>query len=77
MQWAWSPGSCKGGKKVRLGWALKNRPELGSAEDRIERTARRRLEGPVSGWMLERDERYREEVGRCEGREVWVVENKV
>ncbi|KAK4539534.1 hypothetical protein LTR36_010879, partial [Oleoguttula mirabilis] len=35
LQWAWRPGLCRGGKAVRLGWALDNRPALGSAEDKI------------------------------------------
>ena len=28
LQWAWSPGRCRGGRTIRLGWALNDRPEL-------------------------------------------------
>jgi hypothetical protein len=75
VQWAWRPGSCKAGSKVRFGWALKNRPKLGSAENRIERIGEERMKGAVSGWLVGRIEKLREEMGSCgeEGR--WVTGN--
>jgi hypothetical protein len=75
VQWAWRPGSCKAGSKVRFGWALKNRPKLGSAENRIERVGEERMKGAVSGWLIGRIEEFRERMGSCveEGR--WVTGN--
>lgn len=76
LQWAWRLGSCKVGSVVRLGWALKNRPKLGSAEDRIEKVDGPKLKGAVSGWVLGRIEKHVEEMsGGCGEGEVWVTRN--
>jgi hypothetical protein len=60
---------------VRFGWALKNRPALGSAENRIEKVDGEETRGAVSGWMVGRIEAFREGMGECgeEGR--WVTVN--
>ncbi|KAK5112840.1 hypothetical protein LTR85_011067 [Meristemomyces frigidus] len=71
LQWAWRPGLCRGGKAVQLGWALDNRPALGSAEDKIALVEGPASEGAVSGWLLERIEKWRVERGRCERRRRW------
>ena len=63
LQWAWSPGLCRGGRLVRLGWALHNRPALGSADDRIAYAAEN--DGAVSGWLLDRIEAFRAARGSC------------
>lgn len=75
MQWAWRPGSCRAGSKVRFGWALKNRPELGSAGNRIEEFEG--WEEAISGWLVGRIEEFKQVMGECsteEGR--WVTKNK-
>jgi len=65
LQWAWSPGLCRGGRLVRLGWALDNRPALGSADGRIAHAAEN--DGAVSGWLLDRIEAFRAAQGSCGG----------
>lgn len=75
LQWSWRPGSCKAGKRVRFGWALENRPQLGSAEDRIEDTEGKSLEDAVSGWMMERIEKSRTETEACNEAKLWPTEN--
>ncbi|KAM0721385.1 hypothetical protein Q7P37_002309 [Cladosporium fusiforme] len=76
LQWSWRPGSCKAGKRVRLGWALENRPHLGSAEDRIEKTEGKSLEGAVSGWMMDRIEKFRTGMKSCDEADMWPTENR-
>ena len=68
LQWAWRPGSCKAGRKVRFGWALKSRPALGSAENRVEKVDEDGMKGAVSGWMVGRIASFREEMGGVERR---------
>lgn len=75
LQWSWRPGSCKAGKRVRFGWALANRPKLGSAEDRIEKTAGKSHEGAVSGWMMDRIEKFRTEIKTCDEAKMWPIKN--
>lgn len=75
VQWAWRPGSCKAGSKVRFGWALRNRPALGSAEDRIEKVDGKALEGAVSGWMMDRIQKYRDDMSQCDDGSIWITKN--
>jgi hypothetical protein len=75
VQWAWRPGSCKAGSKVRFGWALKNRPALGSAENRIEKVEEEGMEGAISGWLVGRIEAFREKMGECGEKGRWVEGN--
>lgn len=78
VQWAWHPGSCKAGSKVRFGWALKNRPALGSAENRIEKVEEEGMKGAVSGWLFGRIDAFREEMGECpDGEGRWVNGNEI
>ena len=60
---------------MRFGWALKNRPALGSADNRIGKFGEEGMEGAVSGWLVERIEALMEKMGECgeEGR--WVTGN--
>lgn len=60
---------------MRFGWALKYRPALGSAENRIEKVDEEGMKGAVSGWLVGRIEAFREGMGECgeEGR--WVTGN--
>jgi len=76
VQWAWRPDSCKIGSVVHLGWALRNRPTLGSAEDRIEKVSGEALEGAVSGWVMERVEGLREGMRHCGVNEMWATRNE-
>ena len=71
LQWAWSPGLCRGGKAIRLGWALSNRPALGSAEDRIAQAGSLGTKGAVSGWLLDRIAEFKEQQGSCKARNLW------
>jgi hypothetical protein len=75
VQWAWRPDSCKVGNVVRLGWALSNRPALGSADDRIEKVSGEALKGAVSGWVTERVEALKEGMGECDMEKMWVTKN--
>lgn len=76
VQWVWRPGSCKAGSKVRFGWALKNRPALGSAENRIEKVDDEEgLKGAVSGWLVGRIDAFREGMGECGEDGRWVLGN--
>jgi hypothetical protein len=75
VQWAWRPGSCRAGTKVRFGWALKNRPALGSAENRIEKVEEERMKGAVSGWLVGRIEAFMEGMGECKEEGRWVEGN--
>jgi hypothetical protein len=77
VQWAWRPGSCRAGTKVRFGWALKNRPALGSAENRIEKIEEEGVEGAVSGWLIGRIEAFMEGMGECKEEGRWVEGNVV
>ncbi|TKA25907.1 hypothetical protein B0A50_05662 [Salinomyces thailandicus] len=70
LQWSWSPGLCKAGKAVQLGWALKNRPALGSADDRIKHLAQEDSAKAVSGWFLDRIEDFRNAHAFCD-RSLW------
>lgn len=72
LQWSWSPGWCKAGRVVRLGWALENRPALGSADDRIAHLEADDEEKAVSGWLLERVQRYVDKQGECD-RSPWRI----
>lgn len=76
VQWAWRPDSCKVGSVVHLGWALSNRPALGSAEDRIEKVSGEALKGAVSGWVMERVEGLKEGRGACGQESLWVTKNE-
>jgi hypothetical protein len=76
VQWAWRPDSCKVGNVVHLGWALNNRPALGSAEDRIEKVSGDALKGAVSGWVMERVEALKEGRGECDLDKMWVTKNE-
>lgn len=73
LQWAWSPGRCRAGKAVRLGWAIDNRPELGSAEDRVVDAASDGDEGVVSGWLLDRIETVQARQGSCDAQQRWTT----
>ena len=64
------------GSVVHLGWALSNRPGLGSAEDRIEKVSGEALKGAVSGWMMERVEALKESMGACDPDKMWVTKNE-
>jgi hypothetical protein len=75
VQWAWRPDSCKIGSVVHLGWALGNRPALGSAEDRIEKVSGEALEGAVSGWIMVRVEGLKDAMGGCDLDKMWVTKN--
>jgi hypothetical protein len=75
VQWAWRPGSCKAGSKVRFGWALKNRPAIGSAENRIEKVEEEGMKGAVSGWLVGRIEAFMEKMGECGEKGRWVEGN--
>jgi hypothetical protein len=76
VQWAWRPDSCKMGSVVHLGWALSNRPALGSAEDRIEKVSGDALQGAVSGWIMERVEAHKEGMGECDLDKMRVTKNE-
>ena len=76
LQWAWRPGSCKAGKIVRLGWALNNRPALGSGDNRIEKAEGKALDGAASGWMLDRIDSFRERMSSCDESQFWLTRNK-
>lgn len=76
VQWAWRPDSCKVSSVVHLGWALSNRPALGSAEDRIEKVSGDALKGAVSGWILERVEALKEGMGECDLEKAWITKNE-
>lgn len=65
VQWAWRPGSCRGDKVIRLGWALDNRPELGSADDRVVKAGGEGDEDAVSGWLEDRIEEYKKRFVTC------------
>ncbi|KAK5692840.1 hypothetical protein LTR97_010316 [Elasticomyces elasticus] len=71
LQWAWSPGVCRGGKTVRLGWAIGSRPALGSAEDRVAQVGEHGTDGAVSGWLLDRIVAYRVEHEPCSTVGLW------
>jgi hypothetical protein len=76
LQWFWAPGFCKGGKVPRLGWAIQNRPSLGSAEDRIEKLDASEVEGALSGWMMEWVEAYATALDeKCQETRLWITEN--
>jgi hypothetical protein len=75
VQWVWRSDSCKVGNVVRLGWALSNRPALGSADDRIEKVSGEALKGAVSGWVMERVEALKEGMGECDMEKIWVTKN--
>jgi hypothetical protein len=75
VQWVWRSDSCKVGNVVRLGWALSNRPALGSADDRIEKVSGEALKGAVSGWVTERVEALKEGMGECDMEKIWVTKN--
>ncbi|KAI7369584.1 glycosyltransferase family 31 protein [Hortaea werneckii] len=72
LQWFWSPGFCKAGKVVRLGWAMKKRPGLGSADDRIAHFGEEESKKAVSGWFLDRIEAWQTAQGVCD-RSPWRV----
>ena len=61
---------------VHLGWALSNRPALGSAEDRIEKVSGDALKGAVSGWILERVEALKEGMGECDLEKAWITKDE-
>ncbi|KAK4889237.1 hypothetical protein LTR27_011914 [Elasticomyces elasticus] len=71
LQWAWSPGVCRGGKTIRLGWAIDSRPALGSAEDRVAQLGEHGTDGAVSGWLLDRIVAYRVEHEPCGTAGMW------
>jgi len=76
LQWVWRPGVCKAGRKVRFGWALKNRPALGSADNRIARVeGEEGMEGAVSGWLVGRIGGFREGMGECGAEGRWIIGN--
>lgn len=75
LQWAWRPGSCRGDKVVRLGWALDNRPELGSAADRVVKANGQGDADAVSGWMEDRIEAYKQQFDPCGSRSYWITRN--
>lgn len=60
---------------MHLGWALGNRPALGSAEDRIEKVSGEALEGAVSGWIMVRVEGLKDAMGGCDLDKMWVTKN--
>lgn len=60
---------------MHLGWALSNRPALGSAEDRIEKVSGEALKGAVSGWIMERVEALKKGMGECDADRLWVARN--
>ncbi|KAH9842146.1 Glycosyltransferase family 31 protein [Teratosphaeria destructans] len=72
LQWFWAPGICRGGKKPRLGWALDNRPALGSAGHRV---AKLDSQESVSGWLVDRLEAYKAQHEPCSTDEVWITRN--
>ncbi|TKA77563.1 hypothetical protein B0A55_06630 [Friedmanniomyces simplex] len=71
LQWAWSPGVCRGGKAVRLGRALASRPALGSADGRVARVGVQGKDGAVSGWMLDRFAAWRSQQEPCSTAGLW------
>lgn len=74
LQWTWAPGLCRGSRAVRLGWAVKNRPVMGSADDYV---AKLDVDGDatvVSGWMLEKIKRFREALEPCDEAATWLTE---
>jgi len=76
LQWAWCPGMCRAGRAVKLGWALSNRPALGSAEDRIAKTGNGGNAGVVSGWLLDRIETFRTAMEPCAENRGWATHGK-
>lgn len=76
LQWAWRPGSCRGDKVVRLGWALDSRPELGSADDRVVKAGGEGDDKAVSGWMQDRIDAYKKQFDPCGKRSYWITKNK-
>ena len=75
VQWAWRPGSCRADKMIRLGWALDNRPELGSADDRVVKAGGEGDVDAVSGWLEDRIEAYRKKFEPCGDRSYWITKN--
>lgn len=71
LQWAWRSGICRAGKMIQLGWALDNRPALGSAEDRIALVEGVASEGATSGWLLDRINEFRTRMGPCMRNKHW------
>ena len=49
---------------------------MGSAEDRIEKVEGRRLQGAVAGWMVERIERFKEDLEPCDESGSWITRNE-
>lgn len=76
LQWAWRPGTCRGDKLVRLGWALNNRPELGSADDMKVNAGGEGDENAISGWLKDRIEDYKKQFDPCGQRSYWITRNK-
>ena len=75
LQWAWRPGSCRGGRKVRLGWALGNRPALGSADDRVVNTDGAGNADAVSGWVEAKIEAFKARYEPCDRLHQWITKN--
>lgn len=76
LQWAWRPGSCRGDKVIRLGWALNNRPELGSADDRVVNAGGEGDDKAVSGWVEDKIQDYKRQFEPCGDRSYWITRNK-
>ena len=76
LQWAWRPGSCRGDKVVRLGWALDSRPELGSADDRVVDAGGDGDDQAVCSWLEDRIAEYKRQFDPCGQRSYWITRNK-
>jgi len=75
LQWAWTTNVCRGSTVVKLGWALHNRPALGSAEDRVAKADAEAGQGSVSGRLVDRIDAFTSGIGACEQKMHWVTEN--
>ena len=71
LQWFWTPGICRGGRWVRLGWAIDDRPSLGSAEERVRSSGGDDGEA-VSGWLAEKIFSFRARNEPCD-RNSWMT----
>ncbi|KAK4983465.1 hypothetical protein LTR50_007203 [Elasticomyces elasticus] len=70
LQWVWhpSPGTCRGSSVIRLGRADVEKEGLpGGIEEVIPK------KGHVSGWMLERIERFKLGLEPCKSEGMWVL----